>query len=132
MNIADISGPDRLALQKANAIRKRIQNAENRVKAAEARKLVGKCFRYRNTYGSGRASWWLYYRIDRADSIGGVHGLKFQVIPGGRYRMAKIEIEVNDYLCSFPDMNYHEITGRQFGAALRKMQQTVARLRHRK
>lgn len=40
---------------------------EARERKAEHEKLLGKCFKYLNSYGSSRPSWWLYAKVTGTD-----------------------------------------------------------------
>jgi hypothetical protein len=84
---------------------------------AENRKLIGKCFKYRNRYSSG-SSWWLYLKVISADTSG-VKVFQFETDEYG-----KVEIEIT-HARVHPDRGDIAITARQFNSAWK---QTLARL----
>ena len=74
----------------------------------EGKKLVGKCFKFRNSYGSGE-KWWLYSKIVGADSEW-VNTLELQKLP-----FSGIEIKLNKISKSlFENGVYTSITKKEF------------------
>lgn len=72
----------RLAAKLAN---ERYHKAEAAIKAVENKKLVGKCFRYRNCYSCPEKPsdyWWLYMRVTKADGYW-LYAQQFQVDKNG-------------------------------------------------
>ena len=79
-------------------LRKASQTAQQRLWKAEAAErdktnaaLVGKCFKYRNSSGSGE-KWWLYLKITAVDD-GNLRAFEFQ-----QYSNGEIHIQPNDLI----------------------------------
>jgi hypothetical protein len=70
---------DCLRKQKAK-IDRSIQEIEGQQRDVENRKLVGKCFRYRNSSGPG-PKWWLYTIVTHVDKDGWLHATSFEETP---------------------------------------------------
>lgn len=71
--------------------------------------LVGKAFKYRNSYGSGE--WWLFALVTEA-SKGSLKGWRFEKAGDGQ-----ITTRFDDFLSCFPGDNWHEIPRTEFIAA---------------
>lgn len=57
----------------------------------ELRKLVGQCYKYRNSYGGGLSRWWLYGKVLSVnEKTCEVHTIEFQ-----HTSMERIEIELD-------------------------------------
>lgn len=73
--------------EKAGAIRDKIDRIEGEKRRAEASKVVGKCFRYRNSYSCPQTEadyWWLYRRVTLADKHGWLRVFDFQTDKDGK------------------------------------------------
>jgi hypothetical protein len=98
----------------------------------EFQKLIGKCFRYRNSYGTGK-DWWLYIKVTNINksSIYPVHGgspsarydgFSFQV---DYYGNIQIEKERNGYVHSLGK----EITQAEFTKAFNSVKKKINSLK---
>lgn len=67
---------DKLAAE-AIAIRERIHDLDAAERKKVNRPLRGKCFKYRNSYGSGDG-WWLYVKVNGVDEDGNLDCLTFE------------------------------------------------------
>lgn len=117
-------------LKKVEAQRNRLNailgNARLRAEKAANRQLVGKCFRYMNTYGvcDGMKRWPLYIHIQRMAADGVLYGLKFEATSRDH-----IEIDVQHFCGHINEGNgYTEITRAEFDKALDALKATVAKL----
>lgn len=66
-----------ITLEQAQAVVNAHREAEFAAKIKATRKLVGRFFKYRNSYGTGD-KWWLYAHATEVDSLGRILGLSFQ------------------------------------------------------
>ena len=69
-------------------LRKQINRLHNRLwvlESAERRKendkLVGKIFRYRNSYSGGKPQWWVYYKVVKGSDGSYVKAFRFDIDP---------------------------------------------------
>jgi len=67
----------------AGRIRKQLDRIEASRRRKENRKYLGKCFKYRNTFGRPEESWWLYLKITKVGVS--MSGHKFQKMHDGRF-----------------------------------------------
>lgn len=81
--------------EKLQAERRRIHAALEQLDQADAlehsRALVGRYFKYRNSYSCPQKAsdyWWLYARTDRLDRAGTLHGVTFQIDSRGEITVA--------------------------------------------
>jgi hypothetical protein len=52
----------------------------------EAKGLLGRCFKFRNSFGcSHPGKWWLYVKVVKVESDGGVRVDKFEAASNGRF-----------------------------------------------
>lgn len=66
-------------------IRDEIWKRENAERRAQNAKLIGKCFKYRNSYGGSHERWWwLYVKITGVTTRGEFEGIQFQDDGEGR------------------------------------------------
>ena len=76
-----------------------------------AKTYLGKCYRYRNSYGTG-TGWWLYRKIKK------VVGTKLILVGFQKTSMGKIEIDTDDIKFVWNNENamegYTEITNEEF------------------
>lgn len=87
--------------------RNELDDLESRNKDKQNKKLIGKCYRYRNSYSSGD-SWWLYAKITGVKD-GWLNGWKFEKTTADR-------IEIWDTTIHRVD-EYQEITKEEFNQA---------------
>lgn len=91
-----------------NEYQTKIREQEDKQLAQEAKALVGKCFRYRNSYGSGE-SWWYYVEVI---------GSKENQLITETFQETPIEIEIKRRHHYFPlDADYGEISRKEFQKA---------------
>lgn len=96
----------------------KITDAEQR---AAQEKLVGKCYRYRNSYGAGgKSDWWLYVGIHSLDPENGLRAIHFQKDCDGRF-----EVETNHYYINVLN-GYEEIPTNDFCKAWLEFQSNLA------
>lgn len=50
--------------QQADRLRKQLGRIDEKRREEENAKLIGRCFKYRNSYGSGK-KWWLYTKVTK-------------------------------------------------------------------
>lgn len=100
-------------------LRKRSREASAELWAAEQKErdkenatLIGKCFRYRNSYSVPKENerWWLYIKILKVED-GALRALKFEVDYEGR-----IKIDPNEYMGNIFE-GYHPISAATFNRA---------------
>jgi hypothetical protein len=114
-------------IEMLNAERARISNRiwaiEGKQRAAEHAKLLGKCFKYRNSYGGSSEAdgWWLYVKVTKIDARGEMKAFQFQTDKYG-----KLEIEANYRIPSSLSSGYTPITAGEFSKAWRAVQKRVA------
>ena len=101
-----------------NAALRRIRDAETK---AESQALIGKHFKYHNSYGSSRPQWWLYAKVVK---VGRYHPLAFvfQTDCDG-----KVEIEMDKRFSA--SSGYIEIKESEFNTAWRRVQKRIARMK---
>lgn len=111
-----------ITLEQAQAVIRADRDARCAARAIEARKLIGRFFKFRNSYGSAR-KWWLYAAPRVVDDDGSVSGLSFQRTHDGR-----IEVRCADYL-TVGDVDWTEITSSEFWAVAAQLRvELVGRL----
>jgi hypothetical protein len=83
VNVQDTSTMDLKIL--FTQIRDEIWKRDGEESRRQNAKLVGRCFKYRNTYGGGdEKSWWLYAKITGVTLRGDLEGIQFQDDGEGR------------------------------------------------
>lgn len=118
----------RLQLAKAHVQIDKIED-EKRLKAG--RKLVGKCFKYRNCFScpsSDADYWWLYCRVLGLTKNGHPEGIHFQVDRDGR---ASMEPFVS-MSAGRADSGYLEITAAEYADAMSAFMKSVETLASKK
>lgn len=96
------------AVAQAQAILNRHRDLQRAADVREKKSLIGKCFRYRNTFGDGK-HWWLYTVVTSVNRWGHLHGLSFQTKSDG-----STEIEPRNYLSL---SGWKEISRQEFDRA---------------
>lgn len=103
---------------------RRLQNQKYKIENAERRKanskLIGKTFRYRNSYGGTGRDWWLYARVIKIDQYGSPVCFRFQTDCDG-----KIEIDQNYSAPYTLNGGYQEITKTEFRKAWRVVKNKI-------
>lgn len=88
----------------------------DRIERAERRKqhkaLVGKCYKYRNSYGSDRPKWWLYAKVVKVGDYW-PEAITFQ-------RTSLDIFEVSDNKTFTASGSYEEISRQEFARAWRE------------
>lgn len=105
--------------EQLHALRAQVEAHDNAKRKAEHERLLGRCFKYRNSYGDG-GSWWLYIKVV---AIGDYwpYALKFQTCVRGEY--TEFRLEVRDLITGLPangrdGSGYIEIPRSEFDDAL--------------
>jgi len=88
----------------------------------ELRKMIGKCFKYLNSYGSSLPQWWLYTKIISIDE----KNLSFICVQFQRTSLEKVEIELRRSFNwggkhHFDGNNYIEIPASEYNRAKKQM-----------
>lgn len=105
--------------EEAVSIRNQLNKIETARRTKENRKQIGRCYKYRNTYGGDCPGWWLYMRI-----TGGGYwmvSLKFQHTSNNTY-----EVERDKTTMSLD--GWTEITRKEFDAEWRKLLREIKML----
>lgn len=111
-------------------LRKASQTAQHALWQAEAAerdkanaKLIGKCFKYRNSSG-GTEKWWLYIKITAVDD-GNLRAFKFQ-----QYSSGEINIQSNDFIYHGRSLTenggYIKIATKEFNREWAKLHTVIA------
>jgi hypothetical protein len=97
-------------------LEKVIRDARNKIDADEDikrisanKKLIGKCFRCRNSYGGGEPSWWLYKKITGMKKNGNLFALTFEDDTEGRINIHHEEYYHEGYILDselIPDVEF--------------------------
>ncbi len=86
------------------------------------KKWIGRCFKYRNSYGGDRKKWWLYSMITDVTNINFCRTPAepyLEVISFQKCSMGEFRIKVKEFNC---DMNSHiEIKPSEFNIEYKKM-----------
>jgi len=109
--------PTKQQVEKAHDILKREKEYTEASKAAERARHVGKCFRFRNSYG-GSDRWWMYGIITHIDTMNNLRGWTIQHTPHN-----VIELDTNAR-CNISD-NMEFITKNEFNEAVRDFYTTI-------
>src|SRR5690349_7211800 len=82
-------------IEQEREIRKRRREIEDKYRQEELRpilqKQIGKCFKYKNSYGSSTDPWWLYERIISLKEDGDFYCEKFQVDCYGKIELSYVD-----------------------------------------
>lgn len=97
------------------AAQTKLRKVEDRQRVESHQGTVGKCFRYRNSYGS-EEDWWLYAKANRITDDGHLEVHEFQTTPRGEI---KIEFGRKHYFRM--SEGYQEIDVDQFDDAWREV-----------
>jgi hypothetical protein len=57
--------------------RAKLDEAESAERDKINARLIGRCFRYQNSYGGDKEKWWLYMRVTRVDD-GSLRAMRFE------------------------------------------------------
>lgn len=102
--------------------------ARNRIRDEKSKResaaLVGRCFKYRNSYSCPKEPsdyWWMYTKVVSVGEYWPV-ALEFQTDKDGQITIATKE-------CFHRLGGHDEISVKEFNAAWRKLQQSVARMK---
>lgn len=80
----------RVSVAEARRIVQESMDAEKAREVAEKRKLIGRFYKYYNSYGGDYPRWWMYGRVEAVSESGYITGLTFQRTSRG---IIEIEIE---------------------------------------
>lgn len=109
--------------------REKIDAADTAEKIKANRKVLGKCYRYRNNYSVPTKPsdyWWLYGKIIRMDDDGDLFAVTFQK---DTYGHVSIKVDERHYHNPFEqDRGYQEITTERHSVAWRDMKNYIASL----
>lgn len=94
-------------------IRDEIQVIETELRRAENEKLVGNCYKYRNSYGNGDPGWWLFLKIKSLSDCGELIVDSFQVCSYGKFEFTSEQLRFNTE-------NYISITSAEYNKELKK------------
>lgn len=83
--------------------------------------LLGRCYRYRNSYGGGHPSWWLYAKVIGAD------GYRPQCFTFELTILNKVEVNFKNGHHVHPGNGWQEIPARVFAAEWRKVQSRISK-----
>ena len=97
-------------INKGNEARRELHDIEEKEATEKNLPLVGKCFKFRNSYGSGER-WWLYSRVV------GVAGSYFKYLVFQECSLGKATVEIREY--GYDNMQQIEITRKEFDKQLR-------------
>jgi hypothetical protein len=106
-------------MQEMAILRKQIDEIDNAAKAKENAALLGKSFKYHNSYGDGE-KWWFYITVTSVTSDGSLKAFSFQTDCHG-----KIEIRRDTY---FLQHSHIPITRREFMREWKKLQRVIAKI----
>lgn len=111
-----------ITLEQAQAVVNAHREAERAEKIKAARALIGRCFKYRNSYGVGgpHEKWWLYAIATGVDALGTVVALSFQ-------RTSNDTIEIENKARIFIGSGYEEIRPAEFWKAAAQIRKEVRR-----
>lgn len=98
--------------REARAIVQRAMNQQREREIAAKKALVGKYFKYRNSYSDGEW-WWLYALVTGVDSGGRILTSQFQ-----RTSMGHISLSADEYGGLLPDGGWIEIGRDEFRVAI--------------
>jgi hypothetical protein len=105
-------------LLKAEGIKKQRRREAEKQKREKALAYVGRCFRYRNSFGGDRPDWWLYIEVVGATKDGYAITREFQTDCDGR---TEFRCDRNSFIIDWDgSLNKRAmgITRRRFEAAL--------------
>jgi len=103
------------------ALRDKIYEAETQDRITENTKMIGKCYRYRNTYGGGKNEWWwLYKKITGINKDGYRLSFSFETTVGDI-----IEIKRDIMFGNLLDGGYKEIPLEEFNQAWQDLRDSL-------
>jgi len=111
-----------ITVEQAQAIIDADREQKRRQELAEAKKHIGKCFRYRNSGGGADERWWLYARVTAATKYGWLTAVMFQRIPSVN---SEHRLEPCGTLHLTPE--WQEISRARFNMEARRFQVSVIR-----
>lgn len=123
-----MSAREKALMRTMQAARANLDAIEKRKRRSASKKLVGKCFKYRNCFSLPQSDadyWWLYLRVLGVDDYGHPVGVTFQVDKDGR---AEIEPSLRLMSLGIERSGYIEIPQTEFVAAQRSILAAVERL----
>lgn len=111
-----------ITLEQARAVVNAHKEAEYAARVEENSLLIGKCFKYRNSYGAGSdiGPWWAYFQVTGVSDLGVPLAWSFQQIPGGDVEIRK---ESTAYISE--GNGYREVPAPEFWRAASKARDAV-------
>lgn len=110
-------------LRKAQAIKERRERAADRKERAETAKLIGKCYRMRNSYGvGGKKDWYLYRKVVGVTTGGEAKTVEFQTDCYGRFECKRDDYCLGvsyDFGVEIPAAEFNREFRKQLGQAIR-------------
>ena len=101
-------------------LRNQVSNLDDKKRKEENQALIGKYFKFHNSYGSGE-KWWLYAKVVYADSHY-VHTIAIQTLPGEGIELKQHSIPY--HLSGYTPCKKSEFD-RAYKAALKKIREDV-------
>ena len=106
-----------------------VQQEQDEVARPKLRKLIGRCFKYLNSYGSGE-KWWLYVKVVSLNES----DLSFRTVEFQHTSLKRVEIEY-ERVCNFGgvprfgvDSNWVPISVAEYNRERRKAFQFIGKL----
>jgi hypothetical protein len=121
----------RLNEQKAELLNK-ISKLETQERIEKCKVLVGKCFKFRNSYScpsNPSDYWWLYAVVTGFTKHGFLQLLKFQIDKDGRVRIDTDQVMMHDSLAGYAEITSSELAGAwlAFGKHISKIGNEIER-----
>jgi hypothetical protein len=101
---------EEIVRKKYEKVRKQLDEIESNKEIKENNKLVGKCFKYLNSYSSPSEKWWLYKKIIKGDK--NLKSMEFEHTALDIY-----EVKMNHWTHSNSLFNHIEISSEEFNLA---------------
>lgn len=99
---------------------RKLNKLKEKEKCEDNENLVGRCGRYRNSYGSDRPSWWLYRKVMSLTSDNGLNVFSFQEDCLGELKIKPKDCAMGES-CTLGD----KISEKQFQAAWALMKKKI-------
>jgi len=109
--------------KQVKALREELDEIETREQIKETKKLVGKCFKYRNCYSCPESEgdyWWLYSKVLDQNKEGDLHTLSFE-----KDKYNKVNIEWGRHTNPYEGDSYIPIKEEEFAEAWTKLLQEI-------
>ena len=70
-----------------SVVRKQLRDVEAKLYTIEKSKMIGKCFKFHNTYGGDDKKWWFYIKVLSYKYEEGLRTLEFQETSTGHFEL---------------------------------------------